>query len=327
MITFYKEPSSLQSAYNNCIFEFGDGANATVSVGGYSFDVSAINNRFHFNLKEIVKVLINENEFDEQFNVLGQNQLDPSLWIDLTITFTVDQSQTTTKTVTFLKAAYQIGEKTKRDDIRVLLPSNQLTIFDDLPIDFSVWSDADRTVSGLNLKRGVNRIMVTSDGSVSYFTEGYFDGGYFAPDTIDFSKFDGLKIKKRNCQRGRYVKWFSRFGGWCYWRFEQYDKENFRTKKLEDINRDEGDVRDTDKNFSPLGNLTGRSIELQTGLMDEFERWYFVDFISSPKKYLYQNNNWIEVKTSNASGSIENKFIKQNYKVEIYLPNNYDQLL
>ena len=294
---FYKEPTGLLSVYNNSIFEFGHGSNATIEVEGYAFSISSdAQNKFYFNLKEIAKAVVNESEFNDIAAISETVSLDPTLSKEVTVTFTVDNTDTSVKTVSFLKAAYQIGELDKRDDIRVLLPSNQLTKFKGKDLDFSVWSDQARTLSGLNLQKGVNRIKVTDDGQVRYFEEGYFDEGYFASETIKFTDFNGLQIKKRDCQNGRYMKWFSRYGGWCYWQFKKWEKEIYKTKKLEDINRDEDQVQDTDKNFSPLGNLLSRQIELHTGQMDELERWYFVDFIASPKKYLEINNKWIEVK-------------------------------
>ena len=203
MIEFYKEPIGVLSAYNNIVFEFGTGTNATITVNGIPFNISSdAENKFFFNLKAIIKAIINKNEFNDTITLNETVTLDNTLSRSVEVRFTIDNGETTVKSLTFLKSAYQIGSATKSNTLRVMLPSTSLTYFDGLPMDFSVYSNVSQSISGLQLREGVNRISV-ADLSFPECSE---------------TEILGVKIKKLPKAKGHYLKWFNQSGGWSYWR-------------------------------------------------------------------------------------------------------------
>ena len=321
---FYKEPTGLLNAYNNSIFEFGIGSKATITIEGYSFSISSINGRFYFNLKEIVKALINENEFEDTTSLSGLVTQDDSLYKEYQVNFNIDNTDFASRTLVYLKSAQYIEEGNQNNTLRPLLPSNNVTYFEGLPFDFSLYSNQNRNAYGLELSKGVNRIQL--EASNCYFETGYFADGYFECEGVTAGAIEGMTFKKVCKPSGEYIKWFSRNGGWCYWQFEKYDLKKHNSKPLEDISKDTENLHTT-RNYSSLGNETIRSIVLRTGLMDESEQLFFVDFISSPKRFIYRNEKWIEIGLKPTTATIDNTMVKQNFTAEIYLTDNYNQNL
>lgn len=320
---FYKEPTGLLNVFNNSIFEFGKGSNATIIIDKYSFTISSdAQNDFYLNLKEIVKAIINESEFNDTTQLIGAVTLDDTLSRSIAVSFTVDNEETITKTLTFLKATAQIEDQPKSDILRPLLPSQTLVYFEGLPFDFSVYSNQDRTISGVELKQGVNRIQLESGSS---FFE-VFNNGFFATEETNIYSFENLTIKKA-CKDGEYIKWFSQSGGWCYWQFEKNKIDKYSARPFNTIGKDTSNVEEADKNSSSFGTSGTRSIILNTGLMDVNEQPYFIDYLLSPKRYIWRNDKWIEIKIKRTTANINNTFIKQNFKTEIYLTDNYNQTL
>jgi hypothetical protein len=328
MIQFYKEPTGLNTVFNNSIFEFGTGSKATIEIGGYTFYISAdAQERFYFNAKPVIKVLANQSQFNDSTSLNEAITLDASLYYETEITITIDEAETESRTLKFIKAAYQIEDVVSSESIRLLLPSNVLTVYKDKPIDVSIYSDADRIFSGFNLKKGVNRILLDSTEVKNYFGNGYFEYGYFWGELNDTSIIQGLTIREQSGEVGEYVKWFSRFGGWCFMGFDRFKSERFNTKPLEDISKDTQSISEAERNFSSLGTQLERSINVRTFYMDLDGQNHFLDFAQSPKKFLYKNGSWIEIKTNAISIDLKNRNTSQRFSLDLVLTNNYNQTL
>ena len=309
---FYKEPTGLLNAYNNSIFEFGEGGNATILIEGYSFNVSAdANGRFYFNLKEVIKSIINEVEFNDETTLSGAVTLDPTLSRTVEVTFTVDNVDTAVKTLTFIKAAHQIGEPSESDTLRPLLPSKSLTYFEGLPMDFSVYSSTNQTVDGISLTPGVNRVDVSR----------------LPLSDCQEVEVLGVKIIKKPNPGGHQLKWFNQSGGWSYWAFLKYPIDSNRSKRLESVEKDTTDVEEARTNASTLGKLHSINRRLDTGLMDANEIAAMITLIRTPKVYIYKNGSWIEVEVLTTTINRDHSLEKQKYRIDIKLPETYTQLL
>ena len=97
-INFSKSISTTEflNAYNNNVVEFSsdnvlDSVKCTITIGGFPFVITPINNLFRFNFKEVIGVLINQNNHKDNIVPTSNIEVDNSLlgsWnVDYTITF------------------------------------------------------------------------------------------------------------------------------------------------------------------------------------------------------------------------------------------------
>lgn len=171
-ITFSKSISitKLLNAYNNNVVEFTSDAipggesisKATINLGGIDFEITPISNVLHFNFKEVIKVLINDNNHADPIlptsNIEVDNTLNESELVTYTITFSDDSTEQTTRTYVFVKSVEQIANVSNRllTEQQILTPLN-LTFFNGYPFDVAHYSDGDITLT--NTATGVSGLL------------------------------------------------------------------------------------------------------------------------------------------------------------------------
>lgn len=160
-ITFSKSISEVNflNAYNNSIVEFAsdsilDSVKCEILIGGFPFVITPINNVFRFNFREIVKVLINTNNFKDSSipSLMDDITIDESLvgsWsVTYTITFENDTTEVTAKDYSFLKSVEQIDEWVNKPIAdHFILNQNELTFFKGYPFDLAYYNTANFTLT------------------------------------------------------------------------------------------------------------------------------------------------------------------------------------
>jgi hypothetical protein len=363
MITIIDQPEGeLLNAYNNSVFEIESDQNparATVEVQGLVFEYTPFNNRFQFNLMEVVRILINENRFADQ----AQPSLpsiyllrDNTLYFELTATVTVFSSginETLTIEKKYLKSVLQDDRIRfdRSEKFRCLIPSTSssrsTTYFEGYPFDVSIFCDDDKQIIITNLTtgqsltkrffKGVNRLFVSdgyNDGINGFeanmpLTEGNnvlnFDSG---------NEITNLTVKKEDVQCGKYLKWFNQDGGWSYWLFEPIYQEQLKHKTSATINDDTRNLNDTSSRTVVIGKEGKKSISLNTGWLNNEQRLSLEQLFTSPKVYLYTNRelqrfkltDWVEVSINSGSAVTYNsKRDRSNFKFTVEMAPQYLQ--
>lgn len=159
-ITFIKAISTTHflNTYNNNIVEFSsdnvlDSVKCSIAIGSFNFVITPINNLFRFNFKEVVKVLINTNNFEDLNipdileDVTQDDNLLSSFNVIYTVSFSDDSEETTNKDYTFLKSVDQISEYTEKPlTDHLVLNKKELTFFKGYPFDIGYYNTADFTI-------------------------------------------------------------------------------------------------------------------------------------------------------------------------------------
>lgn len=364
-ITISKEPQgALLNAYNNSVLEFssdtGTSARALIEISGYVFEVTPNKGLFYFNMREVIILLINQNAFADDMEVVVDNQYllyDSSLYLEQLVKITVIKSngasETLSKTYKYLKSVVQLyrTKYNESDLVKVLLPyaegRNNATYFEGLPFDVSIFSNADRNVTllnrrttqsmVLNLVKGVNRLYLSNgendnDGFEKILP--LYIGHNDLEIQIDANNKILLPIKKAAVDCGIYLKWFNQQGSWSYWRFDKYYRENVGSKKLDELNSDFNNIGESRSPTISTGKETARELSLDTGLMDLNERILVDGIFQSPKVYIYSNEqlqpfnkyDWKDVDIANGSQTV---FYSKNhlhgFKITVNLPKQYNQ--
>ena len=365
-----KEPTgNILNAYNNSILEFTitvgspvrQPARAIVSVNGFNFNLTPVGGKFFFNAKKIITVLVNQDNFTDNTEVLSplsylftDSLLYKEVNVLITVYTTTGTSFATNRNYKYLKSVQQIvrSKYIEREDIRILSPSidanKSVTYFEGLPFDVSIYSSQDMTATLLhartqntltvNLKKGVNRLFISNGENDNRGFEGVFplflgvNKIEIIPNNESESQF--LFINKKSVKKGVYLKFFNQNGGWSYWRFEQVYRAGLQTKSLTELNNDNNNLEQATNRVSQTGKDAMLRYFLNTGVFNMQERLVLSQLFSSPKVYLYNNmalqpfsiSDFIEVSIPDSTKELYNtKYCSNAYDVEIELPQLYTQ--
>ncbi len=186
-ITFSKSISTTEflNAYNNNIVEFSsdnilDSVKCDIVIGGYTFTITPINNLFRFNFKEVVKTLINLNNFKDDVTPSLDLTIDDSLQmmflVDYTITFTDESTEDTNETYSFLKSVEQIANVSSRLlSEQQILNKPLLTMFNGYPVDLGRYSNGNFTIYNVNNGNQKAITSTATDTERLWFSEGNYD--------------------------------------------------------------------------------------------------------------------------------------------------------
>lgn len=364
-VTIISEPQgALLNAYNNSIIEFGTdvgtAARATILIDGFTFQVTPNQGVFYFNLKEIIKVLINQDNFSDTIAVdIPANYLfpDASLYLEIPFTITVIKTNGTSealdKTYKYIKSAKQIVRSNfdENDLIRFLTPSKDIksyvTYFEGYPFDVAIYSNISRIVTithkrtlttlNISLSKGVNRLFLSNGENDNLGFEEQlplFVGLNELEFRVDVSNALTLFVNKAAVDCGVYLKWFNQNGAWSYWRFSSIYKENVNTKLNDELNSDFNNIENTIGRVEQTGMEAFLTRSVKTGNMTDHERFVVSQIFTSPKVFLYNNqelqpfsvDNWkkIKVKASNQE-LLNTKKVLTEFDVKLEFPEQYTQ--
>src|SRR5690625_1569384 len=242
MITFTDQPTHPPyPAYNNTVVRFkvtdeeATPTISTITVGGVSFEVYPDSNgEFYFNFKNIIPSLINKSNFADNVPPPNGNwlQTDPDLYHELTAEFTFileeGEPEEASMTLPFLKSVLQKGQRRHvNSDIRPLDHSisqlSQVTYFEGMPFDVSIYSDTEREVTIRNAKtqmqvtrtfeKGVNRLFISSGANKAPESFENDVPLYIGVNDLEFI-VDGdvrftLQVDKKPAECGQLLKWFN----------------------------------------------------------------------------------------------------------------------
>ena len=324
MITFSKDLLSLNPAYNDSIIEFSSNflfalTRARIVIGGHSFNAIAFNNRFTFNFKEIVKVLINSNRHDDVItpNLSGGNYIYDdsnvvkSYNVVITIYNQVGQNESINKTYNFIRGVEQLPNYKKKITInpstRVLLPTDNyvdynVKYWEGYPFDFAVQgltlfqpyffkniTTNQQTTSATTSNTHVKRIFI-SDGANST-TESDILVANSTLNKLEFYDNNTFKaniyLKKEESRCGVYLKWLNSKGSYSYWLFDNGYKGSINTKIMDEV----GGKYDNLQSLTSTSYITGKNATQTLALSTSFEgiyRDYLTDLMSSPAVWMYQ---------------------------------------
>lgn len=364
-VTITKEPiGDLLSAYNNSVLEFGTDvgtpSRAIILVENFKFEVTPNKEVFFFDLKEIVKVLVNQDNFTDAIEVLNANNFlfpDGNLYKEIEFSITVfkssGSSETLTKTYKYIKSVKQIirTEFAENDLIKVLSPSNDIvssvSYFEGYPFDVSIFSNIARSITlthkrtsatiTLNLSKGVNRLFLSNGENDNLGFESNVPlvvGVNELELKVDASNILTLFVTKKEVECGVYLKWLNQNSGWSYWKFNEIFKESIKTKSLDEINSDYNNIENSVSRVTQTGKTAQKFLALLSGKLTENERLIVEQIFTSPKIFYYKNSelqpfrkvDWKEIKVTNSSKELRNtKNFNHEYNVDIELPELYTQ--
>lgn len=352
-------------AYNNSIIEFGVDigvpVTATITTGTYSFEISAdANGKFEFNFKRIVEVLINQDQFTDDIVVTDPAVYlfqDPKLFLDFSFTILVrledDTTVTQNYTWPFLKSVEQLIRKPyQNSELKILAPYEgevcHLSYFEGYPFDIAIYSNIDRSVTVknlrtglsliLNLKKGVNRIFISNGENDNLGFESQLPL-YLGINELEFSYNAAvaftLFLDKKPVECGHLLKFLNQEGGWSYFRFLELSTLDTKAATIQRLNADFNNLDKSYENYKISGKKAEQSQELQSGIITEHEKKIVEQIPTSPKVYLYTNEelqpfsliDFIGIEASNGTYTSANKYRQSNYNISIERPAIYTQTL
>jgi hypothetical protein len=358
-ITFSKSISTtkLLNAYNNNVIEFAsdsgfNSVSCSINIGGSNFVITPnTSNTFNFNLKHVVKALI-DNKFADDVIADAQIKADTTLKTSYLVTYTITLTTGTdviAQTYVFVKSIEQIANVSNRLLTQQhILNTNDLTIFKGYPFDIAHYSDGNVTLLGnisttlsetatntyriffLNRKTDF-KIRVLADSGTYEDNACWLIGNDYELLSDGFNTLyvegttqEALTIDLKPTCNGVYLKWFNRFGGFSYWLFNSVYVDSIKTKTIDSYNVDFESIDNTFTTSLILGKLTDKERVLTYNKLTVAERLQINDLFSSPRVELYNGNvneelsTWQTVKVKDGAFVTDNtKRIFSNVKLTI----------
>ena len=318
---------------------------------------------FWFNFKDLIKVLINENNFKDGIEPNLENNLtylDSSLFLNLSVVYKIAfigiPEEQITKSYKFKKSVQQIIRKNvveiANNQIELLVPNTDqtcyLTYFEGYPFDIPIYLDANRTIAIYNkrtqqqtmvaLSEGVNRLFV-SDGKTNFSLEGkllLYIGLNELEFKINNNVFITLFLNKIDSRCGTYLKWFNQNGAYSYWLFSHIHTTKRKTKITGKIATDYENPQNTFGISTILGKTSIDTIQLSAGYLNAREIDIVSEIFTSPKVEIYLNDkyqktdkkSWVGVEVKNSDQEIRStRHNHSKYDIKIELPEIYTQTL
>lgn len=361
-ITITKAPTGIYPAYNDSYIQFTStlaGHNRAeievlpTSIFPNKFVVYPdLNGVYTFNLKDVVRVLMNTDGFKDQDTTLPAAQFGESLlfgYISQAITIRVYNATTnefTSPTYEFIRGVKQIGEQVYINPAQLLNVSDNgvdynLTYFEGYPFSFELQRiNSGQSIVLNNLNSGDSSIALIASNTGSY--RFYIDKGFenftssgFLPlsDTINRLEVEvdavfktNIRVKKVNERCGVYLKWFNADGGYSYFLFDEFYRYTL----------DAGSKGTTSTNsFENVGSLVAPTQSLGKegaeqlrlkATIDKNEEKLLRSLFTSPSVQMYTSQTpyvagqWVDVEVS-SNYSISNKKSLNEITVNVQLPN------
>jgi hypothetical protein len=364
MITFTTglPETTVLNAFNNNVVEYYSDHSSTaiksvITLLGKDFEITPnTNGVFHFNFKELVKRLINENYFrdtiepDVNLSFVYEDQtVYREIQVEYKIEFVDATFETTIKNYKFLKSVEQLENfrknlvNTENTKLSILTPFRDSssktyfsTYFFGYPFDVSIYSDQIRTITienkntqlstTIDLTKGVNRLYL-SDGD--HFSFENLLPLYYGINELEFrintNEHITLFLKKVESKCGVYLKWFNNEGGWNYFLFDS-SKSKRRVKSIGVLDNDFENMIDTKESEIQMGVNSSDSLKMYANRLHEYEKEIINGLSESPKIYKYLNSMFQKFKKTdwiNTSIASKNMDLmdsqKKKYRVSVEL--------
>lgn len=292
---------------------------------------------YTFNLREAVQIILNENGFNDpapsapsgwaESFPYGYVNIATGQTNDITIeVFNNSTSESVTPSYEFIRGIKQLGEEVFVNEAQLLNYSTNgvdynLTYWEGYPFTFELQrlTTADSVVfNNLNSGDSSTAVLAASTGSfrawVDKGSSNWTTGGFLPlSDTINRIEVEvnstfktNVRIKKVSERGGVYLKWFNNDGGYSYWLFDEYRREEIRSSDvgLAATNKflNVGDANRVARSRT-LGRSAVKQIRVKT-VVDENEAKLLESLFYSPSVQMYSSNTpyvageWVDVSIS-----------------------------
>lgn len=364
MIVFHTDLITTNPAYNDSIITYSSSTlsgvtTSEISVGSNTFTVYPIGNVFTYNFKDIAKILINQNNFNDTIiPSLPTNFIVDDSTLSLTLSASVKintatTAETTTKNYKFLKNVEQlIGYSQKNDAVaavRILLPTQNyidynLTYFEGFPCDFAVYGITSGDTFYLKNTSTYNQTntytATTSQVKRIYLSDGSSDstivnqlGLSSTMNKVELwvngSFVANLNINKVESKCGVLLKWFNDSGSYSYHLFESIFTNNISSRKMDEINGQYGNLQSITSTSNVTGKNAAQAYKIKTNY-NTFNAANIRSLTVSPKVEMFIHNEpfnqvgfakFIGVIVNDNTLSTNNKNSNQKLELQITLPD------
>jgi len=357
-ITINKAPTGLYPAYNDSylVFESNlvDNFKAEIEIAALSNEIFTVypevGGEYVFNLKDVVKSLINTAGFRNPDDTYPVNWTEafPYGYLSLPViirTYNTTTNDSTSPTYTFIRGVKQIDDPIHANSFQLMHRNANgvdywLTYFEGYPFSFEFqrMTAADSLIfRNLNTSDVTAAVVIASTASqrvwIDKGTENWTSESYLPlTDTLNRLELDvnavaevNLNIKKVPSKCGVYLRWFNHAGGYSYFLFDEFYKDNIKAKELGNISANVfNNVPDQVAPSLSTGYKGVRTLDLRA-VVDANEANHLRDLFSSPAVEMYnafeafQDANFIDVKVTSGF-SYANKKRLNEIRLTIELP-------
>ncbi|RZJ67686.1 MAG: hypothetical protein EOO50_05230 [Flavobacterium sp.] len=366
MISIINSLPNLNPAYNNFIVKFqsdtiDEPVRASVMVDGLEFVFFPFEGVFTMNLKDMAKALFAPDRFKDsiipdlsELFIYDDDSIVKSLVVDITVEADF-VSDFRAFTFNFYGGVeQQIGYRKKLayaqdTDVRILLPTaNYLTYtvpyFEGYPFDFSVYgTNSGDTISFRNISTSMTSesyAITNSDTKRMYLCDGgnevTFDDVILlnsALNRLELYVNDEFKcnvnIFRKESECGHYLKWLNNEGAYSYWLFSSVARETYKTKELDVIEGDYGNLQDIYSSIYPIGKTATATLQLNTIADGQFADYFKslstsaqveLYYYSSPFNQIEDESDFIKVYLNAGSMDTKTKNGKLSISLSVDLP-------
>ena len=355
-ISITDEPTGIYPAYNDSYIKWtsslaGD-YKTEISIAGLTQTFTVYPNlsgEYLFNLKYAVQRLINNGTFKDLDTTYPIGYFEAYLYgtLELTATLvdygTAGAGDASVNVYSFIRGVKQIGEVVHTNQYQLMHPSTNgidyaLTYFEGYPFSFEIArvDVGDFTIiRNLNTGDAVTPFVALSTASQRVYidkSEGLdWTSASYLPLTDTKNRLEievnsivrtNLVVKKRPTDCGGvYIKWFNADGGYSYWLFDEFWKENIGGSDEGFINSNsfENVGSQVSKNQS-IGRSASKSLQVKSKQLDNNETKHLESLMLSPAVQMwsftepYQDGKFIDV---TISGSLNFSTKKQLNEVSL----------
>ena len=365
MINIQQEPTAFYPAYNDSYLNFSttftENDRAVVVLdGSYQFTVFPDpQGNYIFNMREIVKALINSTQFRDNLNssVSGWGFSDSSLYKEITVDITAygdDTSESLSKVYSFNKAVKQFGDKLLLNPYQLMLPSKDginysLTYFEGYPMEipFRYLNTTDSITLYNQRTEQVSTAFVPSVNSPyrlfidKGMTNWHSAGVLELPDMM--SRLDiraagvtkaTIELTKKADMCGKYLKFFNADGSYSYWLFHQWFKQTHTGGEIDRVSTNNySNVFGNSEGLTKVSGKAGSNTMRLKTAVTEAEKNHIISLFTSPLVQMwsadepYQDGKWLDIKVISRGFTYANKKTHNQIEVEIELPEVITQIL
>jgi hypothetical protein len=359
-ITITKEPEGIYPVFNDSYIEFSSSLAADLYAEIQLYPIATFtkvlkiypdaDGKYLLNLKEAVKVVLNDSGFEDSnyfidayYNDISGILLNEQIDIEV---FNASTSETLTKYYDFFKAVKQIGEPIHANEFQLLTFSrdgvnNSLTYFEGFPFHFDilqVTSGNTITVKSLNTGNETSAMIPASSDSFRINIDKGGGGNWtfdnFLPLIEGLNRLeiheDGAfrsnlnLFKKKKCS-GIYLKWFNRNGGFSHYLFDSYFIDQSEGSEMGKVlNNDFSNISDATGIFKSIGKEASARYQVKAKYQPEdFEN--LKDIFRSPIVQMFTSQEanvegtYIDVSVE-GNISFSNKRLNNEISMIVQLP-------
>lgn len=382
-ITFTKDlpTTKILMAYNNNVLIFKSDTLDKTPLKADIFGFGANNiilypspdGSFRFNLLDYVAAFINTNNFNDTINPEIDNSNIQSLIYDvangcylsvtlnITISFSDETFETTSKSFKFIAGVEQI-EKFKKSEIlsasnfNVLSPvadrtnnTHHLKYWEGYPFEFSFYSNYQGIFNIKNTTVNTSvEISTASKVNALYLSDGRADITIedFLPLITGHNQLlfyigellqdQVVNLQKEDSDCGVYLKWLNQYGRWNYWLFKDEHFRNSSSRSGVEVFNDFDDLNETKSPTLTVSKTTQDTMKIVAERLFDEHLPVIHGLRNSIKVMMFTGDrfaqsgadDWVEVNLKTNSFNLKKPMTKvYRMEVEIELPVQYGQKL